>query len=221
MSAEKYYDGIHASKLPASISSGHSWSFKNATQRELDDAASIRKDVDFEGRRRLGAGGGERRTLGPAMPPAAVSGGSGSGSGAGSRGALESLQDERERSRLAIESERSARRAGFARDRREAREQERDERGTAPGSRERMLEKKMEKAGANREFAQGKEQDMQDFGDEFLMGGDASSFQAAYGLSPGALPLKRTDDGHAGSRRETVQRQGLAGGTKSARNARP
>lgn len=173
----KYYQGISSSSLSSSLSSGYSWSFSKATQRELDDASSIRKFIDTGSRPLPGAAPSSSRavgptlpsvrgpTLGPSMPPSALS----------------ALHQSREASASLSSSMRETSRAESSKARREAREEERDGRATG---RERVLEKRREVAGGMREMREQRESGgMVDVPDDVLMGsGGTSDFKAMFVL---------------------------------------
>lgn len=170
---DKFYDGIKASQIGAGVSSGFAWKFGNATERELDDAASIRKGIDSTvTSSRPGARAGPsstqepRRTIGPTMGPTMPpSHGS----------ALEALQFSRANDESSRNAARSAQRSEYSRENREARTEEKDGRATG---RERVMEKKSEQRAIGRE-RQEVEGGMQEVDDDTLMGG-GSSFQAMY-----------------------------------------
>ncbi|GAA5917500.1 hypothetical protein JCM5296_001679 [Sporobolomyces johnsonii] len=109
--SDNYYAGISPASLPSSISTSHTWNFTKATQRELDDAASVRKSIDTGSKTKsysststpgaVVAGPGPSRargpigpTMGPTMPPSSSS-------------AVERLQMERD----AVESSRASERS--------------------------------------------------------------------------------------------------------------
>lgn len=160
--AAKFYAGISAASISASASSGHAWSFSKASQRELDDAASVRKSI--EGNIRAGASSstssGPRVVMGPSFPPPP------SGS------AVSALQDSREAKADAQMEARDARKAGYRKDARESREEERDNRSTG---RERLMEKRREVGAANKEIRDGREGGgMMEVSEDVLMGSGGS-----------------------------------------------
>lgn len=165
--AAKYYDGISSASMPANISSGFSWNFSKASQRELDDASSIRKSIDTGSRPLPGStssAGPSRRptmgpTLGPTMPPSAVE-------------ALQLARDHRDSTRDSRrEEERNERKKG----RKEERDEERDNRATG---RDRLVEKRREVGANMREMKEAREGGgMVEVDDDTLMGGSGSSFK--------------------------------------------
>lgn len=181
--SENYYQGVSPASLPSSISSSHSWSFKKASQADLDAAASVRKSIDTGSKTRSYDAGaplvgpsalGPLRgpTLGPAMPPPPA-GSSGSGSGS----AVERLQLEREARDAAYAAERSARHSERRRENREARQDERDDRATG---RDRLVEKRREGNADRREFERAREAGgMVEIDDDTLMGGQGGGFKDA------------------------------------------
>ncbi|POY73076.1 hypothetical protein BMF94_3914 [Rhodotorula taiwanensis] len=181
--SENYYQGISPASLPSSISSSHSWSFKKASQADLDAAASVRKSIDTGSKTRsydAGAalvgpsalGPSKGPTLGPAMPPP-----SGGSSSVGSGSAVERLQLEREARDAAYAAERSARHSERRRENREARQDERDDRATG---RDRLVEKRREGNADRREFERAREAGgMVEIDDDTLMGGQGGGFKDA------------------------------------------
>ncbi|KAK4703135.1 hypothetical protein P7C70_g3088, partial [Phenoliferia sp. Uapishka_3] len=151
--APKFYQGISASSISSSISSGYSWSFSKASQRELDDASSIRKSIDYGGR---SAGPSappstSRAVMGPTLPSAVSQ--------------LQSTRYEREQQR---EGEQGRRKEERKKDQRESREEERDGRATG---RERTVEKRREANAGNREMKEAREGGgMMEFSEDTLMG---------------------------------------------------
>ncbi|KAM0750179.1 hypothetical protein T439DRAFT_247115 [Meredithblackwellia eburnea MCA 4105] len=169
---EKYYTGISSARVSSSVSSGHSWSFTKATQRELDDASRIRKEIDGPSSSRDGprggGGGGNAKVQGPvqgpSLPPTSGS-------------AVQDLYNSRENYRAGQESLRDAEKAQRRREGRDAREEERDSRATG---RDRVMEKRREVNAGNKAMRDAKEGGgMMEFDDETLMGGSGSSFAAA------------------------------------------
>ncbi|GAA5924824.1 hypothetical protein JCM1841_006944 [Sporobolomyces salmonicolor] len=175
--SDNYYAGISPASLPSSISTSHTWSFSKATQRELDDAASVRKSIDTgsktksysstsvsvagPNRDRTRERAGPAMVVGPTMPPSS---------------AVERLQLERD----AVESSRASERAHAASRRklesRDARAEERDSRATG---RDRLLEKRREGNQSRREFETSREGGgMVEVGEDVLLG-QGGGFQEA------------------------------------------
>ncbi|KAL8279661.1 hypothetical protein RQP46_007974 [Phenoliferia psychrophenolica] len=151
----KFYSGISASSISSSISSGYSWSFSKASQRELDDASSIRKSIDSTGGRAAPPSAGPRPTLGPMMPPSSSS-------------AMSQLQDTRSEREKEREWEKEKRK----KDAREGREEERDGRATG---RDRVMEKRREANAGVREMKEAREGGgMVEVDDATLMGSGGS-----------------------------------------------
>ncbi|GAA5951072.1 hypothetical protein JCM21900_005715 [Sporobolomyces salmonicolor] len=175
--SDNYYAGISPASLPSSISTSHTWSFSKATQRELDDAASVRKSIDTGSKTKSYSStsasvAGPRRdhtreragptmVMGPTMPPSS---------------AVERLQLERD----AVESSRASERAHAASRRKleshDARAEERDSRATG---RDRLLEKRREGNQSRREFETSREGGgMVEVGEDVLLG-QGGGFQEA------------------------------------------
>lgn len=168
-SSAKFYSGISAASLSASLSSGYSWSFSKATQRELDDASSIRKSIDSTGGRpgphaSSSSGPPRRQQLGPTFPPPPGS-------------ALTALQNSREEASATLASTRELAKGERRKGNREGREEERDERATG---KDRVQEKRREVNGSNREMREAREGGgMVEVDDDTLMG-TGGSFQAMW-----------------------------------------
>ncbi|GAA5905647.1 hypothetical protein JCM8208_005794 [Rhodotorula glutinis] len=174
----KYYAGIAPGSLPSSISTSHSWSFKKASQADLDAAATIRRSVDGTKTRSYNP---TASAPGPALPPPSTSSRAVAGPSRGPQlgpampasSAVERLQMERD----ARDSTRSAEREAYAaerrRDAREGRHAERDERATG---RDRLVEKRREGNASRREFEQSREGGgMMDFDEDALMSGSTGA----------------------------------------------
>ncbi|KPV71935.1 uncharacterized protein RHOBADRAFT_56311 [Rhodotorula graminis WP1] len=175
----KYYAGIAPGSLPSSISTSHSWSFKKASQADLDAAATVRRSVDGTKTRsydptaapgpappppssssssRAVAGPSRGPQLGPAMPPSS---------------AVERLQMERDARDSTRSAEREAYAASRRRDAREGRHAERDERATG---RDRLVEKRREGNASRRDFEASREGGgMMDFDEDALMSGSTGA----------------------------------------------
>lgn len=166
---EKFYSGISSASISAATSSAYSWNFKSATQRELDDAASIRKGIDSSaGRSSASSSVPARQVLGPSLPSAS-SGGS----------ALEQLQYSRSVAASKAADARAQSRAAYSKSSRDARTEERDNQSTG---RERVMEKRREGNDIRKEIRDSKEAGgMMEVDEETLMGGGAS-YQAMYAL---------------------------------------
>ncbi|KAM0786011.1 hypothetical protein ACM66B_006827 [Microbotryomycetes sp. NB124-2] len=162
----KLYSGVQSSQISSTLNTSHAWTFKNASQRELDDASRIRKEIDLGGNGRQsgssGSGGGV--VVGPSLPTG---------------GSLEALHLSRDAARDTREDDRRRERDQVKRSRRDERQDERENRATG---RDRLVEKRKEKAASHREMRDSREAGggMQEIDDETLMGGGGSdSFRAA------------------------------------------
>ncbi|GAA5855132.1 hypothetical protein JCM9279_001963 [Rhodotorula babjevae] len=174
----KYYAGIAPGSLPSSISTSHSWSFKKASQADLDAAATVRRSVDGTKTRsydptaapgpapppstssssRAVAGPSRGPQLGPAMPPSS---------------AVERLQMERDARDSTRSADREAYSAQRRREAREGRHAERDERATG---RDRLVEKRREGNASRRDFEASREGGgMMDFDEDALMSGSTGA----------------------------------------------
>lgn len=160
----KYYRGIASSSMSSTVGTSYSWTFSKASQRELDDASRIRKEIDLDrsgGGRNTTAGA---RTLGPTMGPSLPG---------GSR--VEALQQSREAGRAALEDAREADRREYKKQRKDARDEDRDNRATG---RDRVTEKRKEVAASNRAMRDDREGGgMVEIDEDTLMGG-GDSFKA-------------------------------------------
>lgn len=165
----KYYAGISAGSLPSNVSSSHVWKFSKASQRELDDASSIRKSIDT-GSKPLPSSRGTGNLVGPSLPSSASRTAAPVVGPSMPPSALEGLQQSREASRALAESSREAARAEQKRARRDEREAERDGRATG---RDRVMEKRAEVASSHRAMRDAREGGggMMEFDDDTLMGG--------------------------------------------------
>ena len=195
MLAAKYYAGIAPGSLPSSISTSHSWSFKKASQADLDAAATVRRSVDGTKARsydptaapgpapppstsssRAVAGPSRGPQLGPAMPPSS---------------AVERLQMERDAHDSTRAAEREASSAQRRREAREGRHAERDERATG---RDRLN-------ASRRDFEASREGGgMMEFDEEALLGGSTGAGGAPAG--PGSFEDAVKARERAQSRRE-------------------
>ncbi|KAK4048510.1 hypothetical protein OIV83_004678 [Microbotryomycetes sp. JL201] len=164
--SRKFYSGIQSSRISSQLNTTHNWSFKNASQRELDDASRIRKDIDkFDNRQddqhltRT-----DKVVVGPSLP---------SGS------AVEALHVSRDAARDLRDQDRRRDREEYKRAKRDERQEERDNRATG---RDRLIEKRKEKATSHREMRDAREAGggMQEIDEDTLMGsGTSDSFRAA------------------------------------------
>lgn len=169
----KFYRGIASSSISSSISSAYSWNFKSATQRELDDASSIRKSIDYSRNPNSSSSGSSsnKAILGPMLPLTTTS----------SSSALESLQFARSQASTAQSDARAQSKALSKADQRSARDEARDNQSTG---RDRQVEKRREGNQERKEIAASRESGgMVEISEEDLMGsGGSSSFQAMYVL---------------------------------------
>ncbi|KAI5475612.1 hypothetical protein MNV49_001122 [Pseudohyphozyma bogoriensis] len=163
----KFYNGINSSTVSASTSSSHRWNFSKATERELDDAARLRKDINGPSSSRDGppSSSSYRPTIGPTMGPTMPP----------QYGAVEALQNEREAERAAREDAKYARKGEYKKAAREAREEERDNRATG---RDRLMEKRAEGNAVRKEYGQRRDDDAAPELDEDTLMGGGGSFAA-------------------------------------------
>ncbi|KAK4053590.1 hypothetical protein OIO90_003829 [Microbotryomycetes sp. JL221] len=173
------YKGIDSSQTHSNINTTYNWKFKNATQRELDDASRIRKQIGFEKQNLIRR---DQDFVGPTIPSSSSSSlmrGTIQGPSLPDGGAVEALHQSRDSARDDKTSAREDERRELKRQRRNEREEERDNRATG---KDRLIEKRKEKADSHRAMRDAKDAGgaMQEFDDDTLMGsGGGDSFQAA------------------------------------------